>query len=61
MAMARSVAQSVLDYNRGRDPEMVRRKFALLRADSYAFYRGTCHLFYETLPRHAVLTTPPAT
>jgi uncharacterized protein (DUF2252 family) len=60
MAMARSVAQSVLDYNRGRDPEMVRRKFALLRADSYAFYRGTCHLFYETLPRHAVLTTPPA-
>lgn len=57
--MARSAAQSILDYNRGRDPEMLRRKFALLRADPYAFYRGTCHLFYETLPRHSVLATAP--
>ena len=60
MAIARRVAQSVLDYNRGRDPDMLRRKFALLRADAYAFYRGTCHLFYETLPRHTVLANAPA-
>lgn len=54
------IAQSILDYNRGRDPEMLRRKFELLRADPYAFYRGTCHLFYDTLPRHSVLATAPA-
>lgn len=54
------VTQSILEYNRGRDPEMLRRKFQLLRADAYAFFRGTCHLFYESLPRHAVLTTAPA-
>jgi uncharacterized protein (DUF2252 family) len=60
MAMAQNVAQSVVDYNRGRDPEMLERKFALLRADPYAFYRGTCHLFYESLPRHAVLADAPA-
>ena len=60
MAKTDRVARSILAYNRGRDPEMLGRKFALLRADPYAFYRGTCHLFYETLPRHAVLATAPA-
>ncbi|BCS32090.1 hypothetical protein TBR22_A12990 [Luteitalea sp. TBR-22] len=55
-----NVAQAILDYNSGRDPEMLRRKFAILRADPYAFYRGTCHLFYDTLPRHAVLADAPA-
>lgn len=59
MAKADSVAQSILDYNRGRDPEILRRKFELLRTDPYAFYRGTCHLFYERLPRHPVLATAP--
>ncbi|WP_234800726.1 DUF2252 domain-containing protein [Luteitalea pratensis] len=58
--MARNSAQSILDYNRGRDPQMLGRKFELLRADPYAFYRGTCHLFYQNLPRHAVLATAPA-
>ena len=60
MATAQSIAQSILDYNRGRDPEILRRKYQLLRADPYAFYRGTCHLFYQSLPRHAVLATAPA-
>jgi uncharacterized protein (DUF2252 family) len=60
MAKPERIAQSILDYNRGRDPEMLRRKFELLRADPYAFYRGTCHLFYESLPRHAALTAAPS-
>ena len=60
MATARSVAQSILDYNRGRDPERLRRKFKLLRADPYAFYRGACHLFYGSLPRSAVLVEAPS-
>jgi uncharacterized protein (DUF2252 family) len=60
VATAHSVAQSILDYNRGRDPERLRRKFELLRADPYAFYRGTCHLFYRSLPRNAVLEGAPA-
>lgn len=59
MSKAQRVAQSIVDYNRGRDPEMLARKYALLRGDPYAFYRGTCHLFYETLPRHAVLARAP--
>jgi uncharacterized protein (DUF2252 family) len=58
--MAYDVAQSILDYNRGRDPERLRHKFELMRADPYAFYRGTCHVFYGSLPRHTVLEAAPA-
>jgi uncharacterized protein (DUF2252 family) len=58
--MARSVAQSILDDNRGREPERLRRKFRLLRADLYAFYRGTSLLFDRNLPRNAVLAAAPA-
>jgi uncharacterized protein (DUF2252 family) len=58
--MAPSVAQSILDDNGGREPERLRRKFQLLRADPFAFYRGTCRLFYRNLPRNAVLAAAPA-
>ena len=55
-----SVTQSILAYNRGRDPQRLRRKFELLRRDPFAFFRGTCHLYYETLPRDATLAAAPA-
>ena len=47
MAATRSVAQSFLDYNRGREPQRLRRKFKLLRQDPFAFFRGTRHLFFK--------------
>ena len=59
MPKADSVTQSILAYNGGRDPERLRRKFELLRRDPFAFFRGTCHLFYETLPRAALLASAP--
>jgi uncharacterized protein (DUF2252 family) len=58
--MIPSVVQSILDDNRGREPERLGRKFRLLRANPYAFYRGTCPLFYRNLPRHGELADAPA-
>jgi uncharacterized protein (DUF2252 family) len=55
-----SVTQSILAYNRGRDPQRLQRKFELLRHDPFSFFRGTCHLYYATLPRDATLTAAPA-
>ncbi|MEI7679205.1 MAG: DUF2252 family protein [Betaproteobacteria bacterium] len=55
-----SVTQSILAYNHGRDPDRLKRKFALIRQDPFAFFRGTCHLFYATLPRAPVFTGAPA-
>ena len=55
-----SVTQSITAYNCARDPARLRRKFELLRRDPCAFFRGTCHLFFETLPRDATLDRAPA-
>ncbi len=60
MTRSHSVAQSILDHNHGRDPGRLHRKFKLLRQDPFAFFRGTCHLFYATLPRSGIFTEAPA-
>ena len=60
MAHTLEVTKSILAYNRGRDPVRLRRKFELLRRDPFSFFRGTCHLFFATLPRDAVLARAPA-
>ena len=53
-------AKSILAFNRGRDPQRLRRKFELLKSDPFSFFRGTCHLFYATLPREDVFASAPA-
>jgi uncharacterized protein (DUF2252 family) len=54
------IAARILRYNAGRDPERLRLKLQSLRGDPLAFFRGTCHLFYETLPGHRILEAAPA-
>jgi uncharacterized protein (DUF2252 family) len=55
-----NIAKSILRYNAGRDPERLDLKLQALRNDAFAFFRGTCHLFYETLPSHPALKAAPA-
>ena len=55
-----SVAQSILAHNAGRDPERLRMKFKALRADAFSFMRGTCALFYQTLPADKLFRDAPA-
>lgn len=49
----------ILENNRGRDPERLKLKLAALREDPSAFFRGTCPLFYSTLPLVGSLITSP--
>ena len=51
--------KSILLHNQGRDPERVRLKLALLRADPFAFFRGTAALFYDTLAMSRSLESSP--
>lgn len=44
------VTKVILKSNAGRDPERLQLKLAAMRADPFAFLRGTCPLFYSTLP-----------
>lgn len=46
-------------YNQGREAERLALKYRAMRADPFAFLRGTCHLFYEDLPDRPLLRKAP--
>ena len=46
-------------FNAGRDPERLALKYRAMHASPFAFLRGTCHLFYDRLPRGGVFKTAP--
>ncbi|MDC8784716.1 DUF2252 domain-containing protein [Roseateles koreensis] len=49
---------AIRQFNQGREPERLRLKYRRMRADSFSFFRGSCHLFYAELP--AILAAKPA-
>lgn len=53
------VATRIEQFNAGRLPDMLQRKYAALRCDSFRFLRGTCHLFFEDLPEDLPLFSAP--
>ncbi|MDR6449411.1 DUF2252 domain-containing protein [Paraburkholderia sp. 22099] len=53
------VAQIISAFNAGRDPERLAMKYKAMRGSPFVFLRGTCHLFYERLPRDKVLDDAP--
>lgn len=54
-----NIAARIDDFNRGRNPELLRRKYKALRSDPFRFMRGTCHLFYEDWPSDTPLNAAP--
>ena len=46
-------------FNHGRDPQLIQLKYKAMRPDVFAFYRGTCHLFYEDWPANTSLDNAP--
>ena len=46
-------------FNQGRDPQLIQLKYKAMRPDVFAFYRGTCHLFYENWPANTSLDNAP--
>jgi uncharacterized protein (DUF2252 family) len=59
--MKKNIVERIERFNAGRIPERLTLKYQLMRSDSFAFYRGTCHLFYEDWPHDSALDdAPPA-
>jgi uncharacterized protein (DUF2252 family) len=54
-----SVWERIQCFNRGRDPERLALKYRAMRRDSFAFLRGTAHLFYQDWPRDSALDDAP--
>ena len=57
--MAIDVVGQIQGFNAGRDPERLAMKYRAMRASPFAFLRGTCHLFYDRLPRGGVFKSAP--
>ena len=55
----RAVTKTILKCNRGRDPERLNLKLAGIRSNAFAFFRGTCPLFYATLQLDRPLLLSP--
>lgn len=55
------VVTRIRSYNAGREPERLALKYRAISARPFAFLRGTCHLYYEDLPREPLLEDAPQT
>ncbi|PRC90807.1 DUF2252 domain-containing protein [Solimicrobium silvestre] len=55
------VVQCIADFNSKRDPERVAMKYHNMRTNPFVFLRGTCHLFYERLPKNSIFKSAPLT
>lgn len=57
--MALDVVQSISRFNADREHERLALKYRKMRSGTFAFLRGTCHLFYERLPKSSVFKSAP--
>ena len=55
------VVKRIKEYNQGRDADLLKRKYKAMQADSFTFFRGTCHLFYQDWPADSSLNKAPIT
>jgi len=56
-----NILESIVAADGGADPDLRLRKYAAMRQSQFSFMRGTCHIFYSSLPDLATLSdSPPA-
>ncbi len=53
------IVSAIRQFNQGREPERLQLKYRKMRSDPFSFLRGSCHLFYEQLPRSGVFKNAP--
>jgi uncharacterized protein (DUF2252 family) len=56
----RNVWESIQTFNRQREPKLVAQKYLKMRQNAFAFFRGTCHLFYQDLPPESSFNLAPS-
>jgi uncharacterized protein (DUF2252 family) len=56
-----SVAERLRIFNEGLLPDKLPLKYEAMTANAFAFYRGTCHLFYEDMAAAEALPLSPLT
>ncbi|HEX8956634.1 MAG TPA: DUF2252 family protein [Burkholderiaceae bacterium] len=51
--------EKIVRYNAGRDPERLALKYKAIADNAFSFLRGTCPLYFEQIPKHAILSDAP--
>ena len=51
--------ERIRQFNSVRDPQLLAIKYAKMRSNAFAFFRGTCHLFYDRLPQQDIFKNSP--
>jgi uncharacterized protein (DUF2252 family) len=51
---------TIKHFNAGRDAQRLQRKYDKMRSSPFAFFRGSCHLFFAQLPRGGIFKSAPA-
>ena len=51
--------EKIVRYNVGRDPDRLALKYKAIADNPFSFLRGTCPLYFEQLPKHAILSDAP--
>jgi len=54
-----TIYDRITEFNKGRMPVMLQLKYKAMAASMFAFFRGTCHLFYEDLYKNDALPASP--
>ncbi|MFI5231132.1 MAG: DUF2252 domain-containing protein [Gemmatimonadales bacterium] len=56
-----AVSARIVRYHEGRAPDLLERKYAAMGASPFAFYRGSCQLFFvDAWPARTALNDAPA-
>src|SRR5712692_1326653 len=55
-----NAVERIQAFDAGRDPRLLQMKYKLMQHDVFAFYRGTCHLFYQDWPADSPLNAAPS-
>ncbi|MBC7516145.1 MAG: DUF2252 family protein [Alkalinema sp. FL-bin-369] len=55
-----SVVDRISQFNSDRIPERVALKYQAMKQNAFAFFRGTCHLFYDDLQTSGALQIAPS-
>jgi uncharacterized protein (DUF2252 family) len=53
------VIDRIVAFNADREPERLALKYRRMRVNAFAFFRGTCHLFYEDWTKGGPLDAAP--
>jgi uncharacterized protein (DUF2252 family) len=51
--------ETIQQFNSGRDPQLLAIKYRKMRESTFAFLRGTCHLFYDRLAQEDIFKDLP--